>query len=58
MSWQTTELEPAVYCEIQKDLLSGNRLNHHCVYSPGKSLNVKDVHLNASLAPQVLTLSL
>ncbi len=34
-----------LYCEIQRDLPAGDRLNQHCVNSLGKGLNATDVHL-------------
>ena len=35
----------SVYCEIQRDLSVGDRLDQNCVNSSGKGLNVTDIHL-------------
>ena len=35
----------SVYCEIQRDLSGGDRLNQYCVDSIGSDLNVTDVPL-------------
>ena len=41
----TPDLKTLIFCEIQRDLSGGDRLNQHYVKSFGKGLNVTKVHL-------------